>query len=185
MDKKYYTGIGSREVPPEIAEQMTKIARYLRNKGYTLRSGHAEGSDMAFELGSMADSDIYLPWSGFNKEFNMPLEEAFGVYQVPKFTALHLEILSDCHPKASALQGGIQKLHMRNINQLYGKDVENPVFSEFVICWTPYGAEDYRSCSRDTGGTLTAIRAASLKMIPIFNLKNDNCVKRLKEYLKI
>ena len=185
MDKEYYTGIGSREVPPEIAAKMTKIARYLRNQGYILRSGHADGSDMAFELGSMGDSEIYLPWSGFNKQYNMPLDQSIGVYQVPNFTTKHEEILSDVHPLASTLSKGVKALHLRNINQVYGKDVENPVFSDFVICFSPDGAENYRSCSRDTGGTGTAIKIASLQMIPVFNLKNDNCIERFKKYLKI
>jgi len=46
---KYYAGIGSREAPSEILLAMTEIADRLEQKGYILRSGHAKGSDMAFE----------------------------------------------------------------------------------------------------------------------------------------
>ena len=50
--KKYYAGIGSRKTPKDICELMTRVARYLYFKGYTLRSGAADGADTAFEIGA-------------------------------------------------------------------------------------------------------------------------------------
>lgn len=44
----FYTGIGSRQTPPEILKMMTKIATQLESKGWVLRSGGAEGADEAF-----------------------------------------------------------------------------------------------------------------------------------------
>ena len=49
---KYYAGIGSRETPQEFLEFFVKLARFLYSKGYTLRSGGADGSDKAFEIGA-------------------------------------------------------------------------------------------------------------------------------------
>lgn len=48
---KYYAGIGSREAPSNVLIVMTEIAKLLEQNGYILRSGHAKGSDMAFEAG--------------------------------------------------------------------------------------------------------------------------------------
>lgn len=47
----FYTGIGSRETPQEIQNLMFKIAQKLDSK-YILRSGGADGADLAFEKGS-------------------------------------------------------------------------------------------------------------------------------------
>ena len=44
-----YAGVGSRETPPEILAEMTKIAQELAAKKYSLQSGGAIGADMAFE----------------------------------------------------------------------------------------------------------------------------------------
>lgn len=38
---KYYTGVGSRNVPANIGRLMTITATFLESKGYTLRSGGA------------------------------------------------------------------------------------------------------------------------------------------------
>lgn len=40
---KIFTGIGSRSTPPEILEKMKAIAKFLSERGYTLRSGGADG----------------------------------------------------------------------------------------------------------------------------------------------
>jgi len=39
---KYYAGIGSRETPEEVSEIFIKVAKYLANKNFTLRSGGAK-----------------------------------------------------------------------------------------------------------------------------------------------
>lgn len=46
-----YTGIGSRETPAEILEIFEHLGAWFAKKGYTLRSGHADGADAAFENG--------------------------------------------------------------------------------------------------------------------------------------
>jgi hypothetical protein len=48
---KYYTGVGSRETPQVIIETIKKISYRMGQKGYILRSGGADGADLAFELG--------------------------------------------------------------------------------------------------------------------------------------
>ena len=63
---KFYTGIGSRETPPEILEMMKDIASKLELLGWTLRSGGAPGADTGFENGVKSLKEIYVPWRGFN-----------------------------------------------------------------------------------------------------------------------
>ena len=45
---KYYAGIGSRKTLPEILFLMSKIAIFLSENNYILRSGGANGADEAF-----------------------------------------------------------------------------------------------------------------------------------------
>ena len=66
---KFYTGVGSRDIPCQIAELIVLIASKMAQKGYILRSGGADGSDSKFEEGCdlvSGPKEIYLPWKGFN-----------------------------------------------------------------------------------------------------------------------
>jgi predicted Rossmann fold nucleotide-binding protein DprA/Smf involved in DNA uptake len=49
--KIYYAGIGSRETPDSVLENMKILATYLAKKGLVLRSGAASGAGSAFEEG--------------------------------------------------------------------------------------------------------------------------------------
>lgn len=61
MNNKYYAGIGSRNFPAAVLENMTKIAARLEKAGYTLRSGGAGGADTAFSLGVEAAARGKVP----------------------------------------------------------------------------------------------------------------------------
>lgn len=156
-----YTGVGSRETPQDIYILMSKIAQKLSEMGYTLRSGGADGADLAFESGA-TKKEIYLPWKGFNDSnsqlYNIP-DEAF-------------EIASRIHPAWDKLKQGGKKLHARNILQVLGMTLDNP--SKFLICWTPKG--------KDTGGTRTAIVLAREYNIPIINLAIHSS-KEIRKYV--
>lgn len=74
-----------------------------------------------------------------------------------------------------------QGLHTRNVFQVLGVRLTRP--SEFLLCWTPDGAEN--TTGKHTGGTGTAIRIANRFGVPVFNLKNEDCIERLKSFLGI
>lgn len=155
----YYTGIGSRRTPEDICDLMTKTARYLYFKGYTLRSGGAIGADSAFEIGAGEKKEIFLPWKGFNDNtselYNIP-EEAY-------------KIAAKFHPVWDNLKDYVKQVHARNSCQVLGKDLKTP--SDFVICWTPK--------AKMKGGTAQAIRIAIAYDIPVFNLANEEDKKRI------
>ena len=60
-----YAGIGSRKTPVHILSKMRRVAERLEVRGYTLRSGGADGADTAFEEGCKR-KEIFLPQPGFN-----------------------------------------------------------------------------------------------------------------------
>lgn len=160
----FYTGVGSRETPPEVLKAMKTTAAMLSKLGYVLRSGGAGGADLAFEAGSTM-FDIYIPWKGFNNSTS----ELWGVCDEA------LQLASQIHPAWERCSQGAKKLHARNCYQVLGDDLETP--SEFLICYTKDG--------KDVGGTATAIKLARANNIPVFNFGIDieNTLLAIEEFL--
>lgn len=173
-----YTGIGSRSTPPNVFERMRAIASELAAAGYELRSGGADGADTAFELGC-DDSDgaksIWLPWPNFQGRKVASSDRTF----LP--TPAAFALASTLHPAWPRLSRGPRALHARNTHQCLGADLESP--SSFVVCWTADGAEAAAGVTAKTGGTGTAIRLASLRGIPVFNLVRPDAEARLATHL--
>lgn len=165
---KAYAGIGSRETPSDICALMAQIAAYLERRGWTLRSGGADGADTAFERGVLLDTskEIFLPWSGFNRRIITP---KIG----PEIYERALRIAERYHPAWSKCGPTARKLHTRNVFQVLGADLETP--SKFIVCWTKDG--------KASGGTGQAMRIAADK-IPIFNLRNSGAAQKLKDFVE-
>lgn len=164
---KYYAGIGSRETPTHVQEYFSSLAAFLATKEFTLRSGGAQGSDIAFEIGCdrvNGNKEIYLPWKYFEKS-NSNL-----IISNPKA----YEIAEQFHPYWQNLKDGARKLQARNSHQVLGMDLETP--SEFVICWTKGG--------KGSGGTGQAIRIANHYGVPVFDAGAYENVDEIKTNLK-
>lgn len=157
---KYYSGVGSRETSTEILKLMQQIALDLSAANYVLRSGGADGADLAFESGA-SQKEIFLPWKGFNNNssplFYIP-DKAFEI------SALH-------HPRWKQLREPVKKLMARNAQQVLGKNLDSPV--EFIILWTPDGCIKGEDRTQATGGTGQAISIASSLNIPVYNLQRE------------
>lgn len=167
----YYAGIGSRNTPQEVQKIMFGIARNLESCGLILRSGGAQGADLAFEKGVK-----YVK----NKQ----------IFYQTSATPLTQDIACDFHPNPFALRKNISALNLmaRNTFQVMGQDLMTPV--QFVICYTEDGCKYIPNKSqrkKETGGTGQAIAIASYFNIPVYNLKNEEdleSVKNLIEKLK-
>lgn len=169
---RYYTGVGSRSTPPDILATMRRIADRLSRMGYVLRSGRAEGADMAFEQASWGRAEIYLPWPGFNAparwQRSSPSPEAY-------------KLAMGVHPAWSRCGSAARALHARNCHQVLGNDLNVP--SDFLVCWTPDGCTGASSRTAQTGGTGTAIVLAERYGVPVFNLKNPGALDALERRL--
>ena len=111
-----YAGIGSRETPDAVLRQMTTIAVWLHQKGFTLRTGGASGADSAFERGSGSKKEIYRPRDA---------------------TPAAMELASKFHPAWNRCSEYAKNLHARNGFQVLGINLDSP--SNFVVCWTKDG----------------------------------------------
>lgn len=151
---KYYAGIGSRSTPQEIIDLMGKIAEYL-SKDYVLRSGGADGADLAFENGCKGKKEIYLPWENFNGNKSNLFLDLLDYKSAEK-------ISMEYHPAWFRLKQGARKLHTRNVFQILGKDLKTPV--SFVVCYCEIKNGEWK------GGTAQALRIAKDRGIKIYNL---------------
>lgn len=163
-----YTGIGSRETPQSILSLMKDYSVKMAKDNHILRSGGANGADSAFEEGCLSENgkmEIYLPWKGFeNKSGNGYISD------IPKEA---FDIAAKFHPNWNACSFGARKLHSRNICQILGKDLNTK--TDLVVCWTKDG--------KASGGTGQAIRIAEHYGIRILNLKRENDLEEIKQYL--
>jgi hypothetical protein len=179
---KWYAGIGSRKTPKSILTLMFKIALILSEKGYSLRSGGADGADTAFEKGCLANEgnmEIYLPSTTFNKRDTknpsyISIDILNNYYKAEK-------IARKFHPAWERLSDFAKKLMIRNTYQILGEKLDKP--AKFVVCWTPDGCTNHKERSINTGGTGQAISMANAYNIPVFNLFNDEHKERLTKFV--
>jgi hypothetical protein len=158
-EPKFYAGIGSRTIPDTIRFHMSHIAAWLELRGWTLRSGNAEGSDQAFATGvNGSAAQIWLPWLGFQKEF-MEVRPNHDYRVISPDDVEAYQSVIDYHPVGHQLNLTACKFMARNYRQVVGL---NEPDSEFIICWTHDGT--------DVGGTGQAIRIARSKGIHVINM---------------
>ena len=171
---RYYAGIGSRSTPLGICAEMTMLAHALANQGYVLRSGHADGADMAFEQGALyGKREIFIPWHKFNgADSKMHFE-----YIVPNLKDEWIqESVDKYHPAPHNLTDGARRLMGRNACQILGLHGVTPV--DFVICWT--------NSAGLNGGTSQAMRISMDHKIPIMNMAHEqfNTAKKILAILE-
>ena len=179
---KFYTGVGSRDLPNNIKQLMVKLGIELAERGYTLRSGRAGGADLAFQEGcyiANGKAEIYTPWSGFNKEESAPFGGEFIKFYTPNESSFNKarEYLLDKEIITwfDKMKQGAQKLHCRNYYQVKGKD---NILSE--ICF--YYCKETKS-GEPTGGTRTAVKICDEEGVKSFNLLHYNPWEKLEAIL--
>ena len=155
-----YTGIGSRKTPKIILDMMTELAMLLASQGWFLRSGGANGADVAFETGcdfNAGFKSIYLPESLLIVNDTIILAQKVWDYRRQDIPW-------------SALTKYTQRIMARNCLQVLGPNLNSP--SDVIICWTPEGDI--------TGGTGQALSLAKMInenssniTIPVINLAKE------------
>lgn len=155
MSYNSYAGIGSRETPSHICDLMFKIGRKLGKHGWLLRSGHAKGSDRAFEDG--CDASHWGKKEIYTAKSQIP-PQAFVIARA------HHPAWDNCDEYA-------QRLHARNSLIILGATLDDPV--DIVLCYAPGGNK--------WGGTSQGIRVAQTWGIPILNMHNEGIYQNLKD----
>jgi hypothetical protein len=166
-------GIGSRETPKDILKEMKTIGEWCRINGVTIRSGHADGADWAFESGAQDLCVAYIPWNGFNAHLVSDAEVV-----LPEFTKELMELAEQFHPAWDKLTHGVKKLIARDGVQVLGSDLRTP--SNMIVCWTKGG--------KAVGGTGQALRIAEANHIHVVNMSfqifntADKVIREIKTF---
>lgn len=178
VDAPFYAGIGSRETPDTVLAQAEGIAQILHGIGYRLRSGHADGADLAFERGSNGANQIWLPWKGFNYDSPQAQGLSHDSHFSIQYNWMADKIAAHHHPNWAACSDAAKKLHTRNVYQVLGPGlgiVQQDTMSKFIVCWTKDG--------KASGGTGQALRVAAAYDIPVFNLFHADALDKLEGFL--
>lgn len=172
---RYYAGIGSRETPRDVCLLMESLAKKLAGEGWTLRSGHADGADRAFERGAGGKAVVYLPFPSFGIE---PYQDDPGMPVMGQAVCLPQVWESNCR---KLVEIGVRysmlhsKMHGRNWAQVCGLEGEGP--SQMVVCWCP------EPNGRPQGGTATAVNLARHLGIQVRNLWHDEVLAAAHTWL--
>jgi len=182
----WYAGIGSRGAPDDILILMARLGRTLTDKGFSLSSGDAIGSDYAFYVGARlsprfftTQPRIYLARNGAGRR-----------YEKLSLGFINAKGLVDQYEEAQAIaikaRGGIYglneygiELHTRNAFQVLGSDLKQPVQAVY------YYAEPLpRNPDKVKGGTNTALQIAKAFGIEILcNLYVEDTQNKVKAWL--
>ncbi len=185
--RPFWTGVGSRETPPDILLMMEFIGKLLTDLGYVMRSGGAEGADTAFYAGCKksdkfyeATPEVFLSWDGMTaygkKWYHDPKEGYLDAHRYDTWQAANAIALETRGSWERCGWGG-QQHHTRNVFQVIGTDLASP--SNFLICWAqPVGKKGYVR-----GGTATAVKLAIQKHIEVFNLYHAEHYNRMVDFL--
>lgn len=197
----YYTGVGSRETPPEVISVMEDAAFRLARLGFTLRSGKAGGADEAFQVGMQKYyesldngkqeeyrtrlAEIYIPWDGFASDndklwdlWDFPL--SYLDYLMPEQKAERDRLVEEIHPNFEALKKkrGAFALHSRNIHQVLGANILDPRPSAFCLY---YAQEDKHGNPK--GGTASAVNLCKKYGVRTLNLNTEERLALLEQFL--
>ena len=178
----YYTGIGAYNVRSGDLLTAIAVASMLAKKGYTLRSGHSQGVDRAFELGAGGKANIYLPWRSFGtkahkKDSGSPVNGTWLSGTLGRKSSRYRAMLDVCKflkVDLEKLGNGVQLLLERYVACLLGRD-NNEEKSRFLVI-ADYGRK----------GSLIPIivEVAKIHCIPVANitqLGKNKAVKVVKE----
>jgi hypothetical protein len=124
----------------------------------------APGADQAFYRAG-GPVELYLPDDGFHA-WARRRDEGPDVFALSRPAPDAHAIAQDHHPAWHRLTRDVRQLMARNVHQILGCQLDDPV--AFVCCWTPDGSLD--GASRQSGGTGMALRIAHAHAIHVRNL---------------
>lgn len=170
------------EISTETKDKLVAIANSLSSKnsdrGFIFRHNGETNDLMANKFFNLDNINIesYLPW----KKYNTNVENA--VLNYANETGYRLAM--GYHGKFANLPSPIRAILANLCNTLLGKEGNDPV--DFVICYTECGSESFsKKIDYTVAGNLGFIlKICEDANIPIFNFKNNEALKNLKEFLQ-
>jgi len=175
---RWYAGIGSRETPPDMLVMIEDVAEALARMGWGLRSGGARGADSAFEAGAGrvdGPMEIFLPTA------KRDAPHGIDASALP-VAGDALRLAQSLHPAWQRLDTYGQRLMARNVNQVLGPGLDDPV--KFVLCWSKGSRRREGRVVDVVGGTGLAVRLAASRGIEVFNLHERDHLLRVERMVE-
>lgn len=186
-----FSFVGSRIIVDneEASKLFYNVAYRCASLGIGISSGGSSGADIIAET-AYADAmknvlvkkdvqiNIYVPWKPFQgiRGINNPLHHLHILPSNPVLLKRAEEMVKRIHPAPNRLSQGAMKLHCRNMNQVFGLNLNSPI--DACICWTPNG--------NIQGGTASHIQLCIENNIPVFNLGSpdkDLVLSNIRQFL--
>lgn len=188
----YIAGVGTRKINNKKFKEIEEFSRYLtENYRVVIRSGHAQGTDYAWECGAQNNCDVYLPWLKFGSELSLRSPHVFTIDDADdKIKELAEDSVAQFHPNYRSLRKGGYSCMTRNYFQVMGHLEESPRVKAVVCCAKPKGGRaNLFTPKKQTkievqGGTGQAVRIANFYDIPVFNIYDRRCEDILPYLLK-
>lgn len=166
------------ELGDEYKKKILELATVLAAKGYKFR--HTGNSDDVLQTAILKidgiSYDSYLPWIKFNTNITTP--------KMKRATACGYKIAAGAHKIFTKFKNGPRAVLARNVHAALGVDCKDPV--NFIIAYTEDAAEGFVKDMdfKVTGDLVFYLNLAKNANIPVFNIKSDESLKRLIEYIK-
>lgn len=154
------TCIGTRNPAPQAAKWAENFGEDITRYGFTLRSGHAEGMDIAFEKGARRNKNPNLEIFVTGKKHDFD-DLLIITKEEKEFCLRILHESKICHWQ-DKLDDYTLALYARNVQQVLGKDLSKA--SDGVVYFTQVDKN-----FRPTGGTRIAVQLAEY-----FGIRADN-----------
>jgi hypothetical protein len=172
----YFTGDSS--LPEEIESKLKEIANTLAHKGYIFRSGADGKNELNNSILKLEgiNYEHFNPWKKFNLDvknvkLQSPTEKAYG-------------IAHNSHRAFYKVPSSVRAILSKEVHLMLGENCDEPI--KMLIVYTKCGSEGlkFKMDYKLTGGVAFLLKIAEDSNIPVFNLKNDDAIKRLVEFMK-
>lgn len=172
------TFTGTNKLPADIKEKILEISKILLTKGYKFRHYGAADDELQNEIVSleMGTKETYLPWKKFNSNITKPY------LSLGSGTAYGIAISN--HKVFMKLPASVRAILANQVHVMLGKECDNPI--DLLLAYTACGSEhigkgmDYKV----TGSLTFFLTVCGESNIPVYNLKKEDCIKRLGEKIK-
>lgn len=165
---------GNSDMPASYFETIKSIVSLLNTHGFTLRTLGETDSDNVVE--SVAGKkEVYIPWKGFNEK------ETKFYFSTEKSLAIAKLFMDP--DKFDSMKPSGQKFRSRNVRAVLGDKINSPAM--FILGWSEDGAETAKERTNKSGTLGNLIMVAESMKIPVFNLKKEDSVTRLKNYFNL
>lgn len=167
-----------RKISDEVVEKFVKVSKYLSTKGFTFR--HYGAHDSKLQNAILAITDIksasYLPWGNFNPNIVKPVQKWN--------TKEGYERACGYHAKFNKIPAGIRAKLASQITAMFTEKFNDPI--NLLLCYNENGDETITKDSKfeDLGNLSFFFRVANNTNIPIYNLKKDDSITKVVEYVK-